>query len=220
MDNPEEFLLNLEGLESEVKPLKNFGPTRRALREAMATHSEGNAKLTKAKASVAELEAKLASLMKEFDKAMNEENGVTAEAQRCRALLECHELQFSLGLCTKIHKPSKGLDEWEFDFLPVGGVMTVNTTQPQKQLTIWIRQRAWYNLTELESRLEALCDLQPSGEQALRDWKKRKKKKKKWYSGPLHERAPCPESGTGALLSCRSSSSSGASRQAGSPWRP
>jgi len=43
-------------------------------------------------------------------------------------------------------------------------------------MRLWITQRTWDNLTELESRLEALCDLQPSGEQALRDWKKRKKK--------------------------------------------
>jgi len=63
-------------------------PKKQALREATETLNAANQKKAEVDALVSELEAKLAQLMKEFDKAMAEKDAVLKEAQKCQTKLD------------------------------------------------------------------------------------------------------------------------------------
>jgi dynein heavy chain len=63
-------------------------PKKQALREATETLEAANTKKAEVDALVAGLEAKLAKLMKEFDKAMAEKDAVMKEAQKCQSKLD------------------------------------------------------------------------------------------------------------------------------------
>jgi len=63
-------------------------PKKQALREANATLADAADKLEKVNALVADLQAKLAVLMKEFDTAMADKAAVMAEAKKCQDKLD------------------------------------------------------------------------------------------------------------------------------------
>jgi len=63
-------------------------PKKIALKEATETLSAANLKLAEVQALVADLEAKLAKLVAEFETAIEEKNAVLAEAERCKTKLE------------------------------------------------------------------------------------------------------------------------------------